>query len=295
MESDLSGRVRARFAELSPAEQGLASFLLKSSPDLVVFGTAGSIGAAAGTSDATVIRTVKRLGYTGLAELKREMGADMARRVPPQVRMAQRIEQFGGDLGGAVEQVFDETFERLEATRAGLDAGALSTFVDRLSGAREVVTFGAGASELAARHLALKLNRVGRRARYLSATGFGLADQLLGLDGADCVVACAPLRLLHEVEVILAYAGELGAGRLLIADAPLQARLADQVDASLHAPHTPTGATAEGLPAVVLSDIVVLAVAARDEEAAVASSDRLNRLRQEIVIGLDRRAQESPG
>ena len=290
--SDLAGRVRARFEELSPAERSLASFLLKCPPELVVFGTAGSIGEAAGTSDATVVRTVKRLGYAGLADLKRDMGAVMARSVPPQVRLAQRIEKIGGDLGVAVDQVFDEALERLQATRGAIDPAELGTFVDRIAGAREVVTFGAGASELAARHLALKLNRIGRRARYLPSTGFNLADELLPLTGEDCVVVCAPLRLLHEVQALIEHARDLGAARLLIADAPLQARLAQSVDASLHAPHTPTGATAEGLPAVVLADIVVLAVAGRDEDAAVASSRRLNQLREQLVVGLDRRGRD---
>lgn len=292
-EEVLAGRVRARYSELSPAEQQFASFLLQCSPDQVVFGTASSLGLAAGTSDATVVRTVKRLGYAGLAELKREMGTAMARSVPPGVRLAQRIEQIGGDLGAVVDQVFDEATERLDATRAALDPQALRSFVDTISAAHEVVTFGAGASELAARHLALKLNRVGRRARYLVGTGFNLADEILSLGPQDCVLVCAPLRLLHEVEVLLDDAGRLGARRLLIADAPLQARLAGRVEASLHAPHTPTGATAEGLPAVLLADVIVLAVAAADETVSVAASERLTRLREEIVVGLDRRDKPS--
>lgn len=290
MVDDVRTRVRRYWDELSPAERRFASYLVECSADEVVFGTSGSLGRTSGTSDATVIRTVKRLGYGGLADLKREMGTSMARSVAPGVRLAQRIERVGGDLDGLVDQVFEETADRLHATRQALDLDALRIFVQHLSDAREVVTFGAGASELAARHLALKLNRIGRRARYLSATGFNLADEMLTIDKQDTVLVCAPLRLLNEIEVVLDHAGRLGAHRLLIADAPLQARLSNRVDASLTAPHTPTGATAEGMPAVVLSDILLLAVAAEHEEDAVESSNLLTSMRQELVIGLDRRS-----
>jgi len=261
----MSERVRSRWNELSPAEQGLATFLLHCPPEVVVFGTAGEIGKAAGTSDATVIRTVKRLGFAGLADLKRHAGTAMARSVAPGVRLHQRITQIGGDLGDIVKRVFDEAEERLDAARAGLEGESLEVFVDSICDAEEVLTFGAGASEMAARHLALKLNRIGRHSRYLVHTGFNLADELLHVSPGDAVVVCAPLRLLHEVEVLLDHARSVGAATLLIADAPLQARLAERVDASLHAPHTPTGITAEGLPAVLLTDVVVLAVAARGE------------------------------
>jgi DNA-binding MurR/RpiR family transcriptional regulator len=291
--ASLTERIRAHWDELAPAERQFASFLLEAAPERIAFATAGSLGDLAGCSDATVVRTAKRLGYSGLPDLKREVGVAMARSVAPDVRLHQRITEVGDQPDQIVGRIHDEIVERLEATRAGFDSTEFTRASGLIAAAQIVHTFGAGASELAARHLALKLNRIGHRARHIGQTGFQLADELLTLASGDAVVLFAPLRLLVDAEVLLSRAASVGASRILVADAPLRARLAGQVDAALHAPHTPTGITAEGLPAVMLADALVMAVAATDESRALETSDVLTHLRQQLLV-TKRRADPPP-
>ncbi|MGH3516135.1 MAG: MurR/RpiR family transcriptional regulator [Haloechinothrix sp.] len=278
----LADRVRQHWNDLAPAEKNLAEFLVGCAPETLVFATAQSLGQLAGTSDATVVRTAKRLGYSGLADLKRDVGLAFARSVAPGERLRQRITEAGGNHDTLFERVCREAVERIEQTRAAFDGASFERAVGILAAAREVMAYGVGASELGARHLVLKLNRIGHPARFVGSTGFPLADELLSLDERDAVVVFAPLRLLHDGEVLLIHAASLGARTVLVADRPLGDRHADRVDAVLTAPHTPTGITNEALPAETLADALILAVAATDEQRAVHASELLTRLRARL-------------
>ena len=278
----LQAAVREQWDELSPAERNVARYLAQRSPEEVLFASAQDLGAAIGTSNATVVRTLQRLGLGGLSALKRDIAADFATDVAPEVRLRQRIAQVGQDLDGIRARVYDEAVDRLEHGRANIDPDAFRRAVELLADAGEVLTYAVGASELPGRHLALKLNRMGRRARFVGTTGFALADELLTLRREDTVVLFVPGRLLRDMEVLLDHARVVGAGIIVVTD-ELVDRLADHADVVLYAPHTPTGITAESLAAIVLSDALLLAVASLDETRSVEHSHQLTTLRAQLL------------
>ncbi|MGW1991553.1 MurR/RpiR family transcriptional regulator [Embleya sp. NPDC001921] len=278
----LRAAIRDQWADLSPAERNVARYLTNCSPEQVLFASAQDLGASIGVSNATVVRTLQRLGLGGLSALKRDIAADFSTDVAPEVRLRQRISQVGQDLEGIRARVYDEAIERLEHGRANLDADAFRLATQLLADANEVLAYGVGASELAGRHLALKLNRMGRRARFVGTTGFGLADELLTLRRADVVVMFVPGRFLRDMEVLLDRARVVGA-RIVVVTDELVERLADTADAVLYAPHTPTGITAESLAAIVLSDALLLAVASLDETRSVEHSHQLTALRAQLL------------
>ncbi|MDO0930936.1 hypothetical protein QQY66_04315 [Streptomyces sp. DG2A-72] len=80
-----------------------------------------------------------------------------------------------------------------------------------LAESREVLCCGVAACELAARHLARSLGRVGRRARFVGDTGVALADALLALGQGDAVVIFQPGRELSELTVLVERARAVGA------------------------------------------------------------------------------------
>ncbi|MQA96208.1 MAG: transcriptional regulator, partial [Streptosporangiales bacterium] len=155
---------------LSPAERAVCRHLLDAHPQQLLFASAQELGSASGTSNATVVRTMQRLGHSGLSALKQEIAAAFSSEVAPEVRLAERLERVGQDLAGAWDRIVDEARERLEHCRAENDAATLEEAVKLLAGAREVVAYGTAASEHAARHLARKLNRLGARARAVDST-----------------------------------------------------------------------------------------------------------------------------
>ncbi|MEV0386219.1 MurR/RpiR family transcriptional regulator [Nonomuraea sp. NPDC050643] len=278
----LRAQVRQLWDELSPAERAVCHYLISASPEQILFASAQELGSATGTSNATVVRTMQRLGFGGLPGLKRALAAEFTSAVAPDVRLKQRISHVGQDLSGIWERVFDEARERVEHCSRLLDPQTFKKAVELLVNAPGVFVYGAGASEPAARHLALKLNRRGHRARAVSATGFSLADDLLSLAHGEVLVIFQPARRLKEITVLIDRAHAVGAGIVLISD-ELVGPLADRVDAVLAAPHTPTGITAEPLTGIIVADALLLALDSLDESRSVEHSHQLSALREQLI------------
>lgn len=276
----LNERLAQRLAELTPAERRVAEYLARNLHG-IIFATAGEIGAATDTSDATVVRTAKTLGYSGLPELKRAVGQEVGMATKPSVQLRRRIEQSGTDTATLLDHVFTEAAERITETRRLLDEKDFVTAVDALAEAREVVGYGVGPSGVAVNFLTRRLTRLGRQARTMSATGFLFADELLGLRAEDVVVLYAPGRLLSDMDALLQHAETVGARTILISDA-LGELLADRVHVTLPALDSPSGFTQEGLSSMVVTDALMLGVASRDAARSTAASELLTALRKTV-------------
>lgn len=277
----LRATVRDLWDELSASERTVAQYLVSAPVEQVMFASTQELGSASSTSNATVVRALQRLGYAGLPALKRELAADFTAAQAPDVRLAQRIAHVGGDLDKIWNDVFDETQERIDQCRRLVDTDALKRAVTVLAEAREVFCYGVAACELAARHLARALGRIGHRARFVGDTGFALADPLLSLAQGDAVVIFQPGRPLSELTVLVERARSVGARVVFITD-ELREAFEDRVESVLLAPYTPTGNTNESLTGLAVADVLVLALTALDETSAVEHSHQLNTLRSRL-------------
>lgn len=270
----LHALVRTHWEDLSPAERSVCRLLTASPVEQILYSNAQELGATSGTSNASVIRTLRRLGYSGLPALKQEVAAPFTSEVAPDVRLRERIDRMGGDFTALWGRVVDEARDRIEHARTAASPEQLTRAVEALAEARQTVAYGVGSSNIAADHLALKLNRIGAPARPIDTDGFRLADDLLGIGRGDAVVVFAPGRVLPEVEVLFERARAVGATSVLVTD-ELTEELRDRVDIVLSAPHTPTGMTAEALTGIIVADALVQAVATVHPDRAVGTSHEL--------------------
>ncbi|MGW7362135.1 MurR/RpiR family transcriptional regulator [Streptomyces sp. NPDC054841] len=278
----LRATVRDLWDELSASERVVAQYLVSAPAEQVMFASAQELGSAAGTSNATVVRALQRLGYAGLPALKRELAADFTAAEAPDVRLAKRIAHVGKDLERICHEVFDEAQERIDQSRRLAGTKSLGRAVTVLAEAREVFCYGAVACELAARHLARALGRIGRRARFVGATGFALADPLLSLGQGDAVVVFQPGRPLSELTLLVERARAVGAKVVFVTD-ELSEAFEDRVDALILAPDTPTGNTNEALTGLLVADVLLLALTTLDETSAVEHAHQLNALREQLL------------
>lgn len=277
----LERRISTRLAKMAPAERRVAEYL-RNHQEEVVFASAEEIGAAAGVSDATVVRTAKTLGYAGMVELKFSMGQEMLSRTKPLQRLQSRIEEIGEDSAALWQQLFREAHDRLRETERQMSMADFDAALNLIEGARSVLCFGVGPSETNAQYFALLLGRRGKQARATGATGFRLADDLLALGEGDVVVMFSPARQFREHEVLLTRAAEVGARVILVTDS-LEPVLGDRVDVVLRAVYSVSGFSGEILSSLVLTDALLLALAARDQARAAACADKLTELRSSII------------
>src|SRR6476659_8995791 len=141
--------------------------------------------------DATCLRAVKALGYTGIPELRRELIEALRARATPAVRLGRTLEDAGGDPLG---HVIDLELELLESARS-IDRADFARAVDLLAGADRVLAYGLGPNGPLAEYFALRLGRFGRPAQAITASGLRLADALLAARPADALLLLAYVRL----------------------------------------------------------------------------------------------------
>lgn len=279
--ADLRARIRAGWDGFSPAVRGVCRCLSAITAEQLLYMSAQEIGAEAKTSNATVIRALQGLGYSGLAELKGLVATPFTTHIAPEERARRRVETTGGDLQAVWDRVVAESIDRIELLRSKFDLADYEQAVRLIVDARQTWVYGFGASFIAAEHLALKLRRRGYRAKPVHSSGFRLADDLLDLERGEAVLVFAPGRMLTDIEVLLDRARTVGAPIILVSD-QLVEDLAADVTVALHAPNTPTGMTGEPLTALVVADALAQAVSAADQERTVEASHTLTALRQQL-------------
>ncbi len=288
--ADLRGRVEERLAGLSPAGRRVALLLLDEH-DRLGFHSATDLGRMCGTSDATVIRTVQRLGYRGMIDLKAEVAARLTPATPGQ-RLDASIHGEGAsgpDLSEGLVETQTRTLRGLERPEVRAAIGRAAELIgdrDRLAVHAHGVSIGLAA------HAAAQFSRIGHDAWVLGSAAGLVGDDLVGLRRSDAVLVFASGRPQPWHEVLYERCAELAAGVVLLTDTQ-PVPVADAVvvragrgDASGLATHIATIAAIER---------ILLAVADRRQDRATAALEELERHRRRLLSRAGPSAPATPG
>ncbi|MCJ2049138.1 MurR/RpiR family transcriptional regulator [Methylobacterium sp. J-070] len=278
MTDDFRSTVRRLTPSLSPAAARVASYLDRNRAT-VLASSAAQIAAQLGTSDATVIRAVQALGFDGLPDLKQALAAGLDDRRTPAADMGRTLAEVGDDAGQAIDAVLDAHREGMEALRTEAGRTAILAAITALHPAARIGVFGIGPSAHLARYLAFQLTRSGRRSFLLDATGWSLADQLLGLRADDAVLLLAYGQPYREVQAVMAEARRLGLRVVLVTDTQDSA-LARQATVVLLARRGRANQVALHATTLIALEAVILGLAAADRDNALQQLADLDRLRK---------------
>ncbi len=275
---EFGDRVARRGDELAPAERRVAELLLDLGPQATLL-SAAALAEQLGTSDATVVRTAKSLGYSGLAELRRAL-ATHGNNPPLDERLRRTLEQTSGnDLFASVVRGQLSALETLTnnvSPEVFQDAAAI------LAGSDRVVWRGVGPSAHLAGYGQMLTERIGKPSSALVHTGTSFADELLTLAPDDAVVVLAYGRLQSHVRVLLDRARALDTPVVLITD-NLGRKLGGDVDAVIESGRGTPGRFASHGTTLVVIEALVLALAAADRAKSDASLTTLNELRAALA------------
>src|SRR3954470_1837699 len=226
---------RATSSGLSPKERAVADFFVRHHEE-AAFPSAAEIAERLGTSDATVVRAVKALGYSGIPELRRELIDALRARATPAVRLGRTLEDAGEDPLGHVIALEHELLEQARE----IDRCDFARAVETLAAADRVLAYGLGPTGPIAEYFVLKLARFGRDAHTMRASGLLLADELLNVREGDALLLMTYEGLDRDIDVVLTRANAVGIPVVLLPD-PLAARPADRIDVALAAPRARRG------------------------------------------------------
>ncbi len=240
--------------------------------------SAKQLAAGAGTSDATVIRTVQALGFAGLGALKQVLLASAGRSSNSAEAMRRTLGEVGEDTGRAIGSVFEAHEEALAGLRPAAVREQIAAAVAALHSARRIAIFGIGPSAALASYVAILLARAGRRSLVLNVSGAMLADQLLDLRPDDALLVLAYGRAYSEVVAVFNEARRLALPIVLVTDS-LDRKLSRFATVVLPARRGRANRVALHGATLVCLEALVLGLAAAGKGEAVTTLEHLNRLR----------------
>lgn len=268
--------------ELPPAARLLAAFVL-SNRLTILTSSAAELAARLGVSDATVIRSVQALGFTGLPHLKQVLAATMgAEAEGPATDLGHTLAEAGEGARNALDLALDLQREAMASLEDPAIRQAMLDAIGLMHAARRIVIYGIGPTAHLARYMASILQRSGRTAFTLDAAGITLADQLLALREGDVVLAMTYGRAYREITATIQEARRLGLPVVMISDSA-DAMVVAQARIVIAARRGRTGHVALHATTMAALEALSLGLAGCDGSSAVGSLVRLNQLRRSVM------------
>ncbi|CAM5282841.1 DNA-binding MurR/RpiR family transcriptional regulator [Aquamicrobium terrae] len=274
-------RVAFHLDRMSPAEQRVAR-LMTEEPEQVLVASAAALAEKAETSDATVVRTVKTLGFSGMSELRSLLAAEMKESLNIASRMTETLRDVGDDLQLAFSHTLDIHQESIEGIRRGISIELFRSVVQEIATAKRVAIFGIGPSSSIATYLAAQLGRFGIDALCLTNTGLLFADDLQKLREGDLLVAMAYTHVYRELAVLLDEADRHHLRKVLLTDS-LSGKLRLRVDLVLPVARGRADMLSMHTATVALIETILVGVAATNGQATLRNLNALNVLRKEVA------------
>ena len=270
--SDRLGEVRGA------TERRVAEYLIRAGSRAASM-TAQEIAGAVGTSDATVVRTAKSLGFGNLRELRRALAES------DDSELSARFHATISDSSGP-QSILDAAIERqmdgLRALQRRVPAESFSQACEVLSSAAQIWWCGTGPSACLADYGAFLCRRLGRPSGSFTHAGTDHADELLALESNHAVVLLAYGRIHRYVQVLLSRTAAIEVPVVLVTDV-LGPRLAQPVRVRLDAGRGAPALFASHGQTIVLIESLVLAVGAGDSARSERTLRTLNSLRQALA------------
>jgi DNA-binding MurR/RpiR family transcriptional regulator len=261
----LTATVRGLLPSLTPAAARIASLIVED-PAQVARSTISELSVLAGTSESSIVRTARALGFAGYPELRLALAASAARQAPRST-ITSGITPDDSAAEVIAKLVHTESRAVLE-TATQLDAEQLTGAVKAVCGGGQLHLAGVGASGLVAQDLQQKLARIGRACHAHGDSQSALTSAVL-LGEGDVFLAVSHSGESRDVLEPLRRAAAKGATTVVITNHPMSraAKLADFVLVSAGRETTfRPGAMASRISQLVVVDCLFVCVAQRTFE-----------------------------
>ena len=217
--------ILSAYGRMSDAEKRIADVILNGNGSVSSL-MAGEIARMSGTSNTSVSRFVKTLGFDSFAHLRLALAREET----------EKRERFDGqeatvsmdDVTGSARCVLENKIDELNDTFAQLDADVLAKAVRTIQGAGTVMFIGVGSSLSFAQMMAIKFSQVGIRA-IAPATTDAAAILSLQLTSQDCIVFISNSGASRRLNIIMDNARDAATPTIVVSsdDQSFLARHAD--------------------------------------------------------------------
>lgn len=266
---DIGVRIRSLLPSLAPSERRVAERVL-ADPAAVAASTITTLAQECATSETTVIRFCRAVGFSGYPALRLELAAARGRSEVGHARDLTGDIVADDDLDDVVAKIAFADARAVEETAQQLDLDELHAVIDALVAAPRVDVYGVGASGIVALDLQQKLHRIGRVAFAFPDAHLALTSAAL-LTPGDVAVAISHSGATEDTLDALGVARRSGATAVAVTNFP-RSPLATRADHVLTTAARETtfrsGATASRLAQLTVVDCVFVGVAQRTYETS---------------------------
>ena len=219
--------LQANVDRLPPSHKALARFLVTRFHE-AVFLTAAQLAKRTRTSESTVIRFTRALGYRGFPEFREALQGLLRQKLAP----AERMQQAGGmpeEPETIVNRIAERALANLREARKLLDFALLEAAAKAITAARVKYIVGLLASAGTAQLVGYYLGQIQPNVRVETEGGPVLFQHLASISKEDVLLAITYPRYTKVTVESLRYARERGATTITITDSPLSpaAQIAD--------------------------------------------------------------------
>lgn len=276
-------RVATQLDRMSPAERRAVRFF-QANREEVLIASASALAAKAGTSDATIVRATKTLGFAGMDDLRRTLAAELRSNLSPASRLEATLGKVGDDLQAAFDMTLDIHLRALEALRREITPARFRSTVEHILKARRVAVFGIGPSSAMADYFTMQLGRFGLDAIGLTRTGLLFADDLQRLRKGDLAIILAYGRVYRELVALLDATDRFAIAKILVTDT-LGPALRPRVDLVLPVARGGADMLSMHTATLGLIEALLVGVATRRPRETMRSLQSLDELRTTLVGG----------
>lgn len=264
---------------LSKTDRKIASYICEHI-DTIGLNTSTAIADQIGVSDTSVVRFVRKLGFRGYMDFRIAMNDRILKKtnlaklgLSPMEKYAKSKDLLRRD--SLISDVSSYTFENLEKSFLALDSGTLDQIVDILLTSDRKYIAGFRGTACCAQYMSSKLLFLTPHVVLVTHADATAAERVLDITERDCLFLYSFPRHSEITHVLLDIARENGAKIILMADS-MTSPLANKADIVITASVAGLGFTNSYVAPLSLSELILLAISSRSDDAFSARFDRID-------------------
>ncbi|MGL5411126.1 MurR/RpiR family transcriptional regulator [Cetobacterium sp.] len=184
---------------LTKGEKKIAEYII-SNPKEVSDMSALDLGKVLNTSDASIVRFSKNIGFKGFSDLKTYLKIQINSFKKPQNKILEKWNNFQSE-NDIVDKIVKSDLKNIESFLSQIDVKKVEETVKNILSSKKVFVIGMGCSRGVAQFISWHMKRIGVDVELLQESGIGLLESLVHLKKEDTVLFFTfPRYLTDEVQ-----------------------------------------------------------------------------------------------
>jgi DNA-binding MurR/RpiR family transcriptional regulator len=214
----LGDRIHKRFSSLTFQQKTLAKQILSIDHEAAFF-TISQLARQFKTSESTIVRFARAIGYKGYPDLQKDLRNDIRKKLsPPYALRKSMAKKKGRDI---YSDVFEIDLENIRKTRELNDHSVIDQAVQQIIRARKIGFTGFRSSHSVAYLLYFFIGQVQRNCELLDCGLGSLPNQILNYGPQDLLIGISLPRYFRQILDIMKYAKGNKCQTIAITDSPI--------------------------------------------------------------------------